>query len=114
MPERVAYQMNTLVSGLPYDPQLVQAGAALYTSNCIACHGYPGISKGGALPSLTYLPAAMIDNLGQFIINGPATSRGMPDFAGKLSEDDVQKLRAFILGMADAVRPGQAQPRQSK
>jgi cytochrome c553 len=48
----------------------------------------------------------MIDNLGSFIINGPATSRGMPDFAGKLSDDDVQKLRAFILAMADAVRPG--------
>ena len=105
MPERVAYQMNALVGGLKYDPQLVQAGAALYNSNCIACHGYPGISKGGALPSLTYLPAAMIDNLGSFIINGPAISRGMPNFAGKLSDDDVQKLRAFILGMADAVRP---------
>lgn len=106
MPERVAYQMNALIGGLKYDQQLVPAGAALYNSNCIACHGYPGISKGGALPSLTYLPAAMIDNLGSFIINGPATSRGMPDFAGKLSDDDVQKLRAFILAMADAVRPG--------
>ncbi|RDI10050.1 quinohemoprotein ethanol dehydrogenase [Comamonas sp. AG1104] len=106
MPERVAYQMNALIGGLKYDPQLVPAGAALYNSNCIACHGYPGVSKGGALPSLTYLPAAMVDNLGSFIINGPATSRGMPDFAGKLSEDDVQKLRAFILAMADAVRPG--------
>ena len=106
MPERAAYQMNALIGGLQYDQQLVPAGAALYNSNCIACHGYPGISKGGALPSLTYLPAAMIDNLGSFIINGPATSRGMPDFAGKLSDDDVQKLRAFILAMADAVRPG--------
>ncbi|WP_304349661.1 PQQ-dependent dehydrogenase, methanol/ethanol family [Comamonas testosteroni] len=106
MPERVAYQMNALIGGLKYDPQLVPSGAALYNSNCIACHGYPGVSKGGALPSLTYLPAAMIDNLGSFIINGPATSRGMPDFAGKLSDQDVQKLRAFILAMADAVRPG--------
>ena len=105
MPERVAYQMNALVGGLPYDPKLVAEGGALYNSNCVACHGFPGISKGGALPSLSYLPAPMIDQLGTFIINGPATSRGMPNFAGKLSEEDVQKIRAFILGMADAVRP---------
>ncbi|RGE45637.1 PQQ-dependent dehydrogenase, methanol/ethanol family [Comamonas testosteroni] len=110
MPERVAYQMNALVGGLQYDPKLVQEGGALYNSNCVACHGYPGVSKGGALPGLTYLPAPMIDHLSTFIINGPATSRGMPNFAGKLSEEEVQKIRAFILGMADAVRP-QAAPK---
>jgi hypothetical protein len=29
----------------------------------------------------------------------------MPDFTGRLSEDDVVKIQAFIQGTADAVRP---------
>jgi quinohemoprotein ethanol dehydrogenase len=29
----------------------------------------------------------------------------MPDFAGKLKEEDVVKIQAFIPGSADAVRP---------
>jgi len=31
-------------------------------------------------------------------------SLGMPDFTGRLSEDDVVKIQAFIQGTADAVR----------
>ena len=29
----------------------------------------------------------------------------MPDFAGKLKEEDVVKIQAFIQGTADAIRP---------
>jgi quinohemoprotein ethanol dehydrogenase len=29
----------------------------------------------------------------------------MPDFSGKLQPADVQKIKAFIQGTADAVRP---------
>jgi hypothetical protein len=29
----------------------------------------------------------------------------MPNFTGKLSDDDVTKLIAFIQGVADSVRP---------
>ena len=52
-----------------------QEGAALYVANCYACHGLPGVE------------------------------RGMPDFTGKLSNDDVEALKAFIQGTADAIRP---------
>jgi len=30
--------------------------------------------------------------------------RGMPDFTGKLSMEDVQKLKAFIQGTVDSIR----------
>ena len=36
---------------------------------------------------------------------GPAFDRGMSDFTGKPSSDDVQAIKAFIQGTADAVRP---------
>jgi len=29
----------------------------------------------------------------------------MPDFTGKLREEDIPKLQAFIQGTADAIRP---------
>ncbi|AGW89664.1 hypothetical protein N234_06440 [Ralstonia pickettii DTP0602] len=32
-------------------------------------------------------------------------ARGMPDFTGKLSAEDVEKIKAFIQGTADAIRP---------
>ena len=29
----------------------------------------------------------------------------MPDFTGKLSPEEVEKIKAFIQGTADAIRP---------
>ena len=29
----------------------------------------------------------------------------MPDFTGKLGQDDLEKFKAFIQGTADAIRP---------
>jgi quinohemoprotein ethanol dehydrogenase len=49
--------------------------------------------------------ASYIENLDKFIFKGPAMERGMPDFTGKLSADDVEKIKAFIQGTADAIRP---------
>ena len=100
-----------LVSGLKYDRALVPEGLNLYVGACVGCHGVPGANTGGSLPNLGYLPAPMIDNLKAFIINGPATERGMPNFAGKLSDDDVLKIRAFIL---EAAAGAQAAQKKSK
>jgi len=104
-PAFVAYQQGKLLQGVPYDKSLVAEGTALYVSNCAFCHGVPGVDRGGNLPNLGYLDPAYIEHLDKFIFKGPAMSRGMPDFTGKLSMDDVEKIKAFIQGTADAVRP---------
>ena len=52
-----------------------------------------------------YVGAETIANLKNFVFKGPHVDKGMPDFTGKLSEDDVVKITAFIQGTADAVRP---------
>jgi quinohemoprotein ethanol dehydrogenase len=51
------------------------------------------------------MDAAFIENLDKFVFKGPAMARGMPDFTGKLSMDDVEAIKAFIQGTVDAVRP---------
>ena len=87
------------------DAKLVEAGQNLYVSNCVFCHGVPGVDKGGNIPNLAYMPKSFIENLSTMVLQGTAIERGMPDFTGRLNEEDVQKIQAFILGTADAIRP---------
>jgi quinohemoprotein ethanol dehydrogenase len=88
-----------------YDTAKVEAGTGLYVSNCVLCHGVPGVDRGGNIPNLGYMDAAFIENLDKFVFKGPAMARGMPDFTGKLSMADVEAIKAFIQGTVDAVRP---------
>ena len=39
------------------------------------------------------------------MFKGPFRERGMRDFTGKLKEEDVVKIQAFIQNTADAIRP---------
>ncbi|WP_043007059.1 PQQ-dependent dehydrogenase, methanol/ethanol family [Comamonas testosteroni] len=105
MPEFVAQRAGQLLQGVKYDPAKVEAGTMLYVANCVFCHGVPGVDRGGNIPNLGYMDASYIENLPNFVFKGPAMARGMPDFTGKLSGDDVESLKAFIQGTADAIRP---------
>ena len=105
LPVVPAYPLGELISGVKYDPAHISEGTKLYVSNCVFCHGVPGIDKGGNIPNLGYVPSRDIANLSDFVFNGPFVKKGMPDFTGKLSADDVEKIKAFIQGTADAIRP---------
>ncbi|MDR0214163.1 MAG: PQQ-dependent dehydrogenase, methanol/ethanol family [Comamonas sp.] len=105
MPDFVAQRTGQLLQGVKYDPAKVEAGTLLYVANCVFCHGVPGVDRGGNIPNLGYMDASYIENLPNFIFKGPAMARGMPDFTGKLSGDDVESIKAFIQGTADAIRP---------
>lgn len=107
MPEPMPYPQGQLISGIKYDPAHVAEGTRLYISNCVFCHGVPGFDKGGNIPNLGYVPARNIENLADFVFNGPFLKKGMPDFTGKLSAEQVEKIKAFIQGTADAARPKQ-------
>ncbi|MDN6318717.1 MAG: PQQ-dependent dehydrogenase, methanol/ethanol family [Marinobacter sp.] len=105
LPEFTKYQLGSLISGVKYNPDFVEEGTGIYVSNCVFCHGVPGVDKGGNIPNLGYSDSAVIENLSSFVFNGPFVGNGMPDFTGKLSETDVEKIKAFIQGTADAIRP---------
>ena len=104
-PEFVKYQTEGLLAGVPYDPKHVDEGTLLFLSNCVLCHGLPGVDKGGNIRNLGYVSKETITNLKDFVFKGPFRDQGMPDFSGKLTEADVVKIQAFIQGTADAVRP---------
>ena len=53
------YRMDELVQGVKYDPRHVQEGTLLYVSNCVFCHGVPGVDRGGNIPNLGYMDATL-------------------------------------------------------
>src|SRR5262249_763569 len=105
MPAFVEYQLTNLVQGVKYKPEEVPAGTAAYVSNCVFCHGVPGVDRGGNILNLGYQPTEVIQNLEKHVFKGPMMELGMPDFTGRLKPEDVDKLKAFIQGTADAIRP---------
>jgi quinohemoprotein ethanol dehydrogenase len=104
-PAFVKYQTEGLLAGVKYDPALIKEGTLIYVSSCATCHGVPGVDKGGNIRNLGYVSPETITNLKDFVFKGPFMAQGMPDFTGKLKEEDVPKLIAFIQGTADAIRP---------
>jgi quinohemoprotein ethanol dehydrogenase len=104
-PDFVAYQQGALVQGVTYDPTHVKEGTLLYVSNCVFCHGVPGVDRGGNIKNLGYSSSEVIANLDGWVFKGPATGVGMPDYTGKLTAEQVEKIKAFIQGTADAIRP---------
>jgi quinohemoprotein ethanol dehydrogenase len=105
LPEFVKYQTEGLLQGVKYYPKDVKEGGAIYIAACAGCHNVPGLASGGNIRNLGYVPAEEIANLKDIVFHGPFRDKGMPDFTGKLTEADVVKIRAFIQGTADAVRP---------
>jgi len=105
LPEFAKYHIGTLVQGVKYDPAHVAEGTGLYISNCVFCHGVPGVDRGGNIKNLGYVSAEELSALDKFVFNGPFVSQGMPDFTGKLTPEQVTKIQAFIQGTADAIRP---------
>jgi hypothetical protein len=71
-----------------------------------------GISPGALRCSLRHLPwrarrdvpTETIANLKDFVF-GAFKDQGMPDFTGKLKDEDVARIQVFIQGTADAIRP---------
>jgi quinohemoprotein ethanol dehydrogenase len=104
-PDFVAYQQGALLQGVKYNPEHVKEGTMLYVNNCVFCHGVPGVDRGGNVKNLGYSSAEVIGNLDKHLFKGPQMGQGMPDFTGKLTQADVEKIKAFIQGTADAIRP---------
>ncbi|MFT6995987.1 MAG: quinohemoprotein ethanol dehydrogenase, partial [Maribacter sp.] len=103
LPDFEIVKAKPIVSGVPYNPQDISAGAKLYISHCVLCHGVPAVDNGGAIPNLGYSDKVKIENLKNFVLTDALKELGMPNFTGKLTENDVTKIQAFIQGTADAV-----------
>jgi quinohemoprotein ethanol dehydrogenase len=105
LPPFVALKLEGLLAGVKYDPALAKDGLGLYVSHCVICHGVPGVDRGGNIPNLGYVKPEIISELDKYVFNGPFVGNGMPDFTGRLKPAELEKLKAFIQGTADSIRP---------
>lgn len=104
MPNFELADRTELVAGVPYDPANIEAGVASYVSNCLFCHGVPGVNNGGAIPNLGYSTPEALTNANAWVLEGAGIHNGMPRFDTQLTDADVENILAFIQGTADAVR----------
>ena len=107
LPDTQAYRRNKLLEGVSYDPAKAELCGGLYVANCLFCHGVPAVDRGGAIPNLAFVEPEIITHLDRYVFDRAAAERGMPNFSDQLSVDDVEALKAFIQGTADAVRSKQ-------
>lgn len=93
--EFVAYLQGALLNDVKYDPAHVQPRTQLYVSNCVICHGVPGVDRGGNVPNLGYSATEVVANLDKFLFKGTHVEGGMPDFTGKLKLklEEIEKLK---------------------
>jgi len=84
--------------GVTVEGSLLESGGNLYSQNCSRCHGRVG-GGGGALPDLAYSSERIHDNF-LYIVKGSFESLGMPDFTGKLTDEDIGLIQQYIYSAA--------------
>ncbi len=89
------------------DPASVERGRAIYTANCLACHGPSGDGDGPAAASLPVPPADLSSahaaahadrDMIFWVANGIAGSP-MPAFGDTLSDGEIRDVVAYIRAM---------------
>ncbi len=105
MPEPVLAERRPMVSGVAFREEDVAPGTGLYVANCAGCHGVPGVNNGGNIPNLAWSSRETMEHLPQLVRSGAFLPGGMPNFHARLSEREVEQIRAFVLGTVEQVRP---------
>ena len=84
------------------DEHALGIGEILFDLNCSLCHGTLG-SGGGALPDLAYSSSRIHDNF-QYIVKGSFIAMGMPDFTGKLTDDEINLIQQYIFATSEKLQ----------
>jgi quinohemoprotein ethanol dehydrogenase len=79
-------------------PAQIQHGGLLFTQYCITCHSVA--DGGGSIPDLGYSSEATHKIFNDIVLKRLYANKGMPDFSGKLAEQDATDIHNFILATA--------------
>lgn len=74
----------------------VQEGADLFMRNCARCHTNNGEGK---VPDLRHMTAATHAEFDDILLHGSRANRGMGDFSGLLTKENVQALHDYLLDL---------------
>lgn len=92
------------------DPARRQAGAVIFASKCLACHG--NLGQGGIGPNLTdkyWLHGGKASDIVRTITQGVA-DKGMPPWGTLLSADEVNSVASFVRSLQGTNPPGAKAP----
>lgn len=79
-------------------PKQVQEGAVLFSTHCMACHGFQAVA--GSLPDLRYASKETLLDMENIVLRGTRAAVGMPSFASELNARQVGAIRAYVLARA--------------
>jgi quinohemoprotein ethanol dehydrogenase len=80
--------------------QMVEHGKELFFNNCMVCHG-DGAQSGGVVQDLRWAQApGSAETFAAVVLGGQYASAGMASFAGTLTPDDAESIRAYIISRA--------------
>ncbi|GAB4399626.1 MAG: hypothetical protein OHK0053_20160 [Microscillaceae bacterium] len=98
LPEIAALPKKELIAGVAAEmsPENIQTGGMLYAKNCIVCHGNVG-DIGGVIPNLAWSSKNVYENMHQYVIEGALAKKGMPNFKGRLTREEVEKIKAYLI-----------------
>jgi alcohol dehydrogenase (cytochrome c)/quinohemoprotein ethanol dehydrogenase len=86
------------LSNIELESTSIERVHGIYERYCTACHG-TGAVGGGIIPDLRYSSSLTNQAAWKAIVHeGVLSSRGMVGFSKELSEENVEDLRAFVIG----------------
>jgi cytochrome c oxidase cbb3-type subunit III len=81
----------------------ISQGQQLYTQlNCVGCHAHGGGGMGPALMDAEWRYGGSMEQIAATIVEG--RPNGMPSWRGKLTEDQVWQLAAYVRSLSGQVR----------
>ena len=91
-------------------PQVIAHGQSRYQSTCATCHD-ASYGNRGVFPDLRY--SAMLRSPEAFravVLGGALEKSGMASFKGRLTQDDVQAVRAYLIDRANDLKAHPPRP----
>jgi len=99
-----AYQSARRPPQIPdeaFAQELIAQGRIPYAVNCAVCHGTGGYANGEVIPDLRRSPMLLSNEaFSQVVYDGILEHGGMVSFAYRLSRDDVEAIRAYLVDRA--------------
>ena len=88
--------------------QTIETGHEQFTSHCAMCHE-PAYANRSLFPDLRYSPAInSAEAFDTIVLGGALQTAGMASFKGRMSADEVQSVRAYVIERANQAKDAPA------
>ena len=86
-------------------PEHIGNGWNVFTRFCIHCHPSPGAGH-ASTPDLARSSNDIFDNYKSIILEGSLAKQGMPDFKGRITEQEIEDVKSFIFYSSETLGSG--------